>query len=138
MATPTSGSQGPTAPVVRTTPGSVTRSQRRGPGSIQTNLFGGTRDDPAARLRQWMREQRVRCEEQVEEISSSFQSKKDPVSRDSSRSEGEDEDSPPTSAHRSVTRSTSKRLISRPKWKAYKSKGSGPGRISRKRSKGQN
>ena len=56
-ATPTTGSQGPTAPVVRITLGSVTRSQRRGTGSVQTNLFGGTRDDPATGFRRWMREQ---------------------------------------------------------------------------------
>ena len=73
----------------------------------------------------------------MEEISSSSESKEDPVSSDSNSLEGEDEDSPPASANRPVTRSTPKKLISRPKRKAYKSKGSGPGSSSRKRSKGQ-
>ena len=39
MAMPTTRSQPPTVPVVRTTPGSVTRSQQRGPESVQANLF---------------------------------------------------------------------------------------------------
>ena len=51
--------------------------------------------------------------------------------------EEEDKDSPPASAHRPVTRSTPKKPVSRPKRKAYRSKGSGPGGSSRKRSKGQ-
>ena len=85
-----------------------------------------------------MREQWVRREEQVEEISSSSESKEDPVPSDSSSSEGEDKDSPPASAHRLVTRSMPKRSVSRPKWKAYKSKGFGLGSSSRKQSKGQN
>ena len=70
----------------------------------------------------------------MEEISSSSESKEDPVSSDSSSSEGEDEDSPSASAHRLVTRSTPKKLISRPKQKAYKSKGSGPRSSPQKRS----
>ena len=149
MAMPTTGSQRSTAPVVRTTPGFVTQSQQSGSGSIQTNLFGGTKDDPVAGLCQWMREQWVRREEHVEEILSSSESGEDPVPSDNSSSEGEDEgtttssqaddsDSLPASTHRPVTRSTPKRPISRPKRKAYKSKGSGPGSSSQKRSKGQN
>ena len=94
-------------------------------------------DDPAVGFRQWMRDQQVRRKEQVEEILSSSESKEDPVSSDSSGSEGEDEDSPPASAHRPVTQSTSNKLVSRPKWKAYKSKGSKPESSSRKRSRGQ-
>ena len=73
----------------------------------------------------------------MEEISSSSESEEDPVSSDSSSSEGEDDNSPPASAHRPVTWSMPKKLTSRPKRKAYKSKGSGPGSSSRKRSKGQ-
>ena len=115
MATPTIRSQGPTTPIVRTTPGSVTWSQRRGLGSVQTNLFGGTRDDPTAGFCQWVRDQQVKHEEQVEEISSSSESEEDPISSDNSSSEGEDEDSPPALAHRSVTRSMPKKLVSRPK-----------------------
>ena len=76
-------------------------------------------------------------EEQVEEISSSSKSKEDLVLSDDYGSEEEDEDSPLASAHRLVTRSTPKKPISRPKRKAYKSKGSGLGGSSRKQSKGQ-
>ena len=42
------GSRGPTDPVIRISPGSVLRSQPRRAGSVQTNLFGGAPDDPAA------------------------------------------------------------------------------------------
>ena len=137
MAMPTTGSQGPTAPVVRITPGLVTWSQRRGTGSIQTNLFGGTREDSAEGFCRWMREQQVEREEQVEEVWSSSELEEDLVSNDGYGSEKEeDEDSLPTSAHRPVNRSTPKKLVSRPKRKAYRTKGSGPGGSSRKRSKG--
>ena len=54
-----------------------------------------------------------------------------------SRDEEEDEDSPPALADRPVTWSTPKKLVSRPKRKAYRTKGSGPGSSSRKQSKGQ-
>ena len=50
--------------------------------------------------------------------------------------EEEDKDSPPASAHRSVTRSTLKKLVSRPERKAYRTKGSRLGSSSQKRSKG--
>ena len=46
--TPTTGSRGPTDPVIRIPPSSVPRSQPRRPGSVQANLFGGNPDDPAA------------------------------------------------------------------------------------------
>ena len=54
--TPATGSRGPTNLVIRMTPGSVTRSQQRRTGSVQTNLFGGTPDDPAARFRRHVRQ----------------------------------------------------------------------------------
>ena len=54
--TPATRSRGPTDPVIRITPGSVPRSQPKRPGSVQTNLFGGTPDDPAARFRRHMRQ----------------------------------------------------------------------------------
>ena len=95
-------------------------------------------------------------EEQVEEVWSSSEAEEDPVddseeeeeeeeeeedpgSSDGygSREEEEDEDLPLASAHRPVTRSTPKKSVSRPKRKAYRSKGSEPGGSSRKRSKGQ-
>ena len=53
--TPATGSRGPIDPVIRITPGSVPRSQPRRPGSVQTNLFGGTPDDPTAGFRRHMR-----------------------------------------------------------------------------------
>ena len=48
--TPATGSRGSTDPIIRITSGSVTHSQPRGTESVQTNLFGGTPDDPAARF----------------------------------------------------------------------------------------
>ena len=54
-ATPATGSRGSTDPVIRITPGSVIHSQRR-TGSVQTNLFGGTPEDPAAGFRRHMRQ----------------------------------------------------------------------------------
>ena len=54
--TPTTGSRGPTDPVIWISPGSVPRSQSRRAGSVQTNLFGGTLDDPAAGFRRHMRQ----------------------------------------------------------------------------------
>ena len=74
-----------------------------------------------------MREQQSGREEQVEEILSSSESKEDPVSSNSNGPEEEDEDSPLASAHRLVTRSMPKKRVSRPKRKAYRSKGSGLG-----------
>ena len=71
----------------------------------------------------------------MEEIFSSSELEEDPVYN--SGSEEEDEDLLPASAHRLVTRSTPKKPVSRPKRKAYRSKGSGPGGSSQKRSKGQ-
>ena len=73
-----------------------------------------------------MREQQAEREEQVEETLSSSKSEEDPISSDSYGLEEEDEDLSPTSAHRPVIWSTPKKPISRPKRKAYKSKGSGP------------
>ena len=97
-----------------------------------------------------MKKQQAQRDEQVEEVWSSFEAEEDPVDdsdeeeEDPGSSDGygsgeeeEDKDSPPVSAHRPVTRSTPKKPVSQPKRKAYKSKGSGPGGSSRKRSKGQ-
>ena len=50
------GSRGPTDPVIRISPGSVPRSQSRRAGSVQTNLFGGTPDDPVVEFRCHMRQ----------------------------------------------------------------------------------
>ena len=54
--TPATGSQGRTDPVIQISPGSVPHSQPRRAGSVQTNLFGGTPDDPAAGFRRHMRQ----------------------------------------------------------------------------------
>ena len=54
--TPATGRRGPTDPVIRISPGSVLRNQLRRAGSVQTNLFGGTPDDPAAGFRRHMRQ----------------------------------------------------------------------------------
>ena len=54
LVTPATGSRGPTDPVIRFTPGSVARSQRR-TGSVQTNMFGRTSEDPVAGFRCHMR-----------------------------------------------------------------------------------
>ena len=54
--TPATGSRGPTDPVIRISPGSVPHSQPRRAGSVQTNLFGRTPDDPTAGFRRHMRQ----------------------------------------------------------------------------------
>ena len=69
-------------------------------------------------------------------VYSSGEEEEDPGSSDGYGSE-EVEDSPPALAHRPVIRSMPKKPISRPKRKAYRSKGSKPGGSSRKQSKGQ-
>ena len=103
-----------------------------------------------------MRRFQAQREEQAEEEWSSFEAKEDPVDDEDNEEEDEEEeedpgssngygsgeeeedkDSPSASAHRPVTRSTPKKPVSRPKRKAHRSKGSGPGGSSRKRSKGQ-
>ena len=54
--TPATGSRGPTNTVIRISLGSVPRSQPRRARSVQTNLFGGTLDDPATEFRRHMRQ----------------------------------------------------------------------------------
>ena len=172
-ATPATGSQGPTDPVVRITPGSITWSQRKRTGSIHANLFGVAPEEPMEGFRRWVRDQIVQRAEPAEEARSSSEGEEDLVGNEdkdedgdedkdkddeddeeedkdseeedpgssdaySSEEEEEDEDLPPASAHRPVTRSTPKKLVSRPKRKAYRTKGSGSGSSSRKWSKGQN
>ena len=154
--TPTTGSQGPTDPVIRITPGSVIRSQQRQTGSVQTNLFGGTPDDPAARFRYRIRQLAAELRKQAEETRSGSEGKDDPAGEDEEDKDDEDEeedekeeedpdstdaydsgddkeddDLPPASSHRLVTRSTPKKKpVSRPKRKAYRTQ-SGPGGSSR-------
>ena len=148
--TPTTGSRGPTNPVIRITSGFVTRSQQRRIGSVQTNLFGETPDDLAAGFRHRIREMAAELREQAEETRSGSEGEVDPVGEDEddedeeeeedsgyydSRDDEEDDDSPPASSHRPETRSTPKKKpVSRPKRKAYRTQ-SGPGRSSWKRTR---
>ena len=150
--TPATGSRGPTDPVIRITPGSVTCSQRR-TGSVQTNLFGGTLEDPAVGFCRHMRQlvDELRAKTGKEQRISGDEDDpvtENPVEEDAADEEEEDEeedpgygdddkdnDSPPASSHRPVTRSTPKKKpVSRPKRKAYRNK-SEPGSSSRKRTR---
>ena len=163
----TTGSRGPTDPVIRITPSSVPRSQPRRPGSVQANLFGGDPDDPATGFRHHMRqvadelraetgkEQRISgdeddpatgnpVEETAAEPGAESQEEEEEEAADEDEEEedpgygnlgnNDDDDSPPASLHRPVTRSTPKKPVSRPKWKAFQNK-SGPGSSSRKRTR---
>ena len=110
-------------------------------------------------FRRWVRDQIAQRIEPTEEAQSDSKGKEDPVEDDEedkddeeedeeeeedpgssdtydSRDDEEDDDSPPASSHRPVTRSTPKKPVSRPKRKAYRTKGSGPRSSSRKRSRG--
>ena len=155
-ATPATGSQGPMDPVVRITPGFVTRSWQGRTGSVQTNLFGGTQEDPSIGFHQWMRRSQAQQEEQAKEEWSSSEAEEDPIDDEDDKEEDEEEeedpgsnegygsreeeegkDSPLASAHRPVTRSTPNKLVFWSKRKAHRSKGFGLGSGSRKRSKGQ-
>ena len=139
--TPTTGSWGPTDPVIRITLGSVTRSQQRRTGSVQTNLFGRTPDDPAAgfcrHVKQLAAELRAKTGEDrriskgeddsiadnpVEEGAKDEDDNDDDADEDNEDEEEEEDpgygdsgdgdendDSPPASSHRPVTRSTPKK-----------------------------
>ena len=148
--TPATASRGPTDPVIQITPGSVTRSQQRQTGSVQTNLFGGTPNDPVAGFCRRVREMVAEQREQAEATQSGFEREDDPVDdpddeddeaeeddEDEEEEEDpgyddEDDDSPLAFLHRPVTWSTSKKKpVSRPKRKAYRNQ-SEPGSSSRK------
>ena len=132
MNTPTTNSRGTTILVTQTTLGSITQSQRKGTGSVQTNLFGEPRVGMAEAICERIRERRIRREEPVEEILSLSESEKDPVPDSSNSLEGEyegtttpsqpddDPKSSPVPTHRPVTRSMPKKPTFRPKRKAYK------------------
>ena len=68
-------------------------------------------------------------EEEEEEAEDEDEEEEDPGYGNSG--DNNDDDSPPASSHRPVTRSTPKKLVSRPKRKAFRNK-SGPGSSSRK------
>ena len=131
--TPTIGSRGLTDPVIQITLGSVTRSQQRRTGSVQTNLFGRTLDDPAAGFHRRVREMAAEQMEQEEATQSGSEREDDLVDNpeeddedDEADEDDEDEkeeedpgyndsgdndedDSPPASSHRLVTWSTPKK-----------------------------
>ena len=98
------------------------------------------------RRRIW--ERWAKQEEAVEEISSSSESKEDPVSDNNSSLEGEYKgtmtpsqlddnlESSPVPTHRPVTCSMPKKPTSRPKRKAYRTKVGEPGSSFRKKPKG--
>ena len=69
-------------------------------------------------------------EEEEEEAEDEDEEEEDPGHGNSG--DNDDDDSPPASSHRPVTRSTPKKPVSRPKWKAFRNK-SGPGSSSRNR-----
>ena len=126
------------------------------------NLFGGDPDDSAAGFRHHMRqladelwveigdEDDPATENPVEETAAEpgagSQEEEEEEAADEDEDEEEedpgygnsrdndDDDSPPASSHRPVTRSTPKKLVSRPKRKAFRNK-SGPGSSSRKRTR---
>ena len=93
---PATESWGPTDPVIRITPGSVTRSQRR-TGSVQKNLFGGTSEDPAAGFHRHMRQlvDELRAETGEERMISGDEDDpvtENPVEEDAADKEEEDEE----------------------------------------------
>ena len=152
--TPATGIRGLTDPVIQITPGSVTHSQQRRTGSVQTNLFGGTPDDPTAGFRRHMRQLAAELRAETSKERSILGDEDDPVTENpveeeaddeeeededdadkddedeeeeedpgygDSGNDNEDDDSPPASLHRQVTRSTPKKKpVSRPKRKAYR------------------
>ena len=80
--TPATESRGSTDPVIRITLRSVTRSQERQTGSVQTNLFGGNPDDPAAGFRRHIRQLAAELREQRGEERRVFEGEDDPVADD--------------------------------------------------------
>ena len=112
--TPATGSRGPTDPVIRISPGSVPRSQQRRIGSVQTNLFGGTPDDPVAgfscHMRQLAAELRAETDEErrisgdegdpvignpVEEIAAEAGEEQEAVDEEEGELEDEEEEEDP-------------------------------------------
>ena len=90
--TPATGSRGPTDPVIRITPGSVTRSQQRRTRSVQTNLFGRTPDDPSAGFRRHMRQLAAELRAETGEERRISGDEDDPVTGNPVEGESEDEE----------------------------------------------
>ena len=162
--TPATGSWGPTDPVIWITSSSVTRNQRR-TGSVQTNLFSGTSEDPTAGFRRHMRqlvdelqaetgeerrissdeddpvtenpveEDAVNKEEEDEEKEDEDEEKEEDPGYSDSGDDDEDDDSPPASLHRPVTRSTPKKKSVSRPKRKAYQNKSGPRSSSRKRTR---
>ena len=77
--TPATGRRGPTDPVIRISPGSVPCNQPRRAGSVQTNLFGRTPDDPATGFRCHMRQLADELRAETGEEQRIFGDKDDPI-----------------------------------------------------------
>ena len=77
--TPATGSRRPTDPVIRISLDSVPRSQPRRAGSVQTNLFGGTPDDPAAGFRRHLRQLADELRAEMGEEQRIFGDEDDPI-----------------------------------------------------------
>ena len=75
------GSRGPTDPVIRISPGFVPRNQQRRTRSVQTNLFGGTPDDPAVGFRRHMRQLADELRAEMGEERRISEDEGDPVTR---------------------------------------------------------
>ena len=86
------GSRGPTDPVIRITPGSVTRSQQQQTGSVQTNLFGKNPDDPAAGFRRHMRQLAAKLQAETGEERRVLGDEDDPVTGNPVEEEAADEE----------------------------------------------
>ena len=94
--TPATRSRGPTNPVIRMTLGSVTWSQQRRTGSVQTNLFGETLDDPTAGFRRHVRQLAAELRAETGEDRRILEGEDDPVAdnpvEDGAKDEDEDDD----------------------------------------------
>ena len=90
--TPATGSRGPTNPVIRITPSSVTHSDQQRTGSVQTNLFGGTPDDPAAEFCRYIRQLAAELRAEIGEEQRVSGDEDDPVTGNPIREEAADKE----------------------------------------------
>ena len=89
---PATESRGLTDPVIRITPGSVTQSQQRWTGSVQTNLFGKHPEDPTAGFRRHVRQLAAELRAVTREDRRILEGEDDPVADDLVEKGAEDED----------------------------------------------
>ena len=96
--------------------------------------ISGDEDDPATGfpVEETAAEPGAGSQEEEEEAAAEDEEEEEPGYGNSG--DNDDDDSPPVSSHRLVTRSTTKKPVSRPKRKAFRNK-SGPGSSSRKRTR---